>query len=71
MLLRVGMGWFGWSRRKTLRKTIPDLELHYAGRLEMIDLMRGGLPPGYAGEGEEPTRTLTPITPELFDAHFH
>jgi len=65
-LLKIGMGWLGWSEDQTLDSTMPIIELAYEGRIDMLKFHRGD--PPNDGKSEPPPRS--PITPELFDAIF-
>ena len=40
-LLKIGMGWLGWTEDQTLDTSMPAIALAYEGRLEMLQSIFG------------------------------
>ena len=70
-LLKLGMGWLGWTEAETLDTSMPAIGLAYDGRIEMLQAIfgKGEAKPGTdAGEAPPAGEASVPIADRLNSA---
>lgn len=69
-LLKLGMGWLGWTEAETLDSSMPAIVLAYDGRIEMLQSIfgKGEAKPSEPGAEAAPSDESVPIADRLKSA---
>lgn len=60
-LLKIGMGWLGWTEDQTLDTSMPAIVLAQQGRVEMLQAVFGGAPAPKEPPPEKPMMAAATI----------